>query len=246
MENDVKVKSLGKAISILECFTTERPELGITEIAQMMSLNKSNVHNIITTFEKLGYIVKNPETNRYSLGIKLLQFSYIINNHIGYHKLFLPCMKQITEKTNETVFLGIPYGKEVLYLDSCMPNGAVPMRNIMGERAPMYCTGLGKAMLAYSDSPEDLLPETLKPYTKYTITDKGLLLDHLQTIRQQGYALDNMEHEYGIRCVGIAVSNRNHQIVAGLSVSGPSLRFEGENVQKFAAIMKEIVDQIQI
>ena len=80
---DPKVKSLAKALRILECFSAQSPELGVTELAEMNGITKSNAHNILTTFQKSGYIEKQPN-GKYTLGLQLLEFSYIINQHLGY------------------------------------------------------------------------------------------------------------------------------------------------------------------
>ena len=84
-----KVSSLVKAMKVLECFSMKNPELGVTEIAKQLGLQKSTVHNILSTFETMGYLIQNPTTGKYSLGVRLLQFSYIVNNQMGYQKLIM-------------------------------------------------------------------------------------------------------------------------------------------------------------
>ena len=89
---NAKVSSLVKAMKVLECFSIKNPELGVTEISKQLNMQKSTVHNILATFQALGYLTQNNVTGKYSLGVRLLQFSYIINNQMGYQKFFATFM----------------------------------------------------------------------------------------------------------------------------------------------------------
>ena len=246
-EQTSKVKSLAKALRVLECFTSERPELGVTEISRMMELQKSTVHNIVSTYEDLGYLMQNQETGKYRLGIKLLQFSYIINNHMGLQKFFLPYLQEIASKVNEIVYLGIPHEGDVLYIDSQAPAGISLTRNILGEHAPMYCTGLGKAMLAFLPEEERnrCLNRPLTPFTENTIRTREEMLGELEQIRRRGYAIDNMEHEYGITCISVPVFGHDRRLVSAVSISAPSLRFDHDTLEKNARIMQDILAPAQ-
>ena len=247
MEQEYKVKSLAKAMGLLECFSDRRPELGVTEMAQMLGLHKSTVHNIASTLEQMGYLSQNQETGKYSLGVKLLQFSYIINNHMGLERFFLPYMKKIASRLNIMVYLGIPHGDEVLYIACAFPEENVGWRNILGEHAPMYCTGLGKAMLAFL--PEELrvkyISRPLEPFTEATITDKETLKMDLHLTRTRGWSVDSMEHEYGVTCIGMPVFAHNGRLVAAVSVSASSLLLRPEVLKSHAAAMREILEPAQ-
>lgn len=242
-----KVKSLAKALRVLECFANDRPELGVTEIAKMLGLQKSTVHNIVSTFEDLGYLQQNQETGKYYLGVKLLQFSYIINNHMGLRKFFLTYLQEIAHTINEAVYFGIPHDGEVLYIENLTPASSMSARNILGEHAPMYCTGVGKAMLAFlpESEQEKVLSRPLTPFTENTITTREALREDLARIRSRGYAIDNMEHEYGVTCIAIPVFGADYRVVAAVSVSAPSLRFTPDVIARNARIMREILGSAQ-
>ena len=242
-----KVKSLAKALHVLECFSNDKPELGVTEISKMLHLHKSTVHNIVSTYKDLGYLQQNPETGKYHLGIKLLQFSYIINNHMGLRKFFLPYLQEIANKVNETVYLGIPHDGDVMYIENQAPFNSVSTRNILGEHAPMYCTGLGKVMLAYLPDAdrESAMDRPFFPFTENTITTREALLAELGEIRRRGYAIDNMEHEYGVMCLAFPVFGVDGRIVAAVSTSAPSLRFTPEVIKQNAIVMREILAPAQ-
>jgi DNA-binding IclR family transcriptional regulator len=241
------VKSLYKSLRILECFTTEKPELGITEISEALHLYKSNVHSILSTFEKAGYIEKNHENSKYRLGMKILELSHVINANNDFIKKLLPYMQKISNITNENVYLAIYKGAEVLYLDACCPLGNNPTRSMQGEKAPLYCTGIGKAILAFlpENNVNMVLNAGLKRFTENTITDGGLLNKELERIRERGYSTDNMEHEYGIKCVAVPVRGKNGSVICAISVSGPSLRFPESEIESIANILKENLAPIQ-
>ncbi len=247
MEQEYKMKSLPKAMHLLECFSNEKPELGVTEISKMLGVQKSTVHNIAATFVKLGYLSQNQETGKYYLGVKLLQFSYIVNNHIGFREFFLPYMKQIAEELHETTYLAIPHGDEVLYIECSYPRESTTSRNILGERAPMYCTAIGKAMLAFlpQDKQLEYTSRTFFQFTKNTIQSQTALLNEISIIRNRGYSIDNMEHEYGITCIGIPIFGNDGRVMAGISISGPSLRFSKETIETKAERMQDIIKPVQ-
>ncbi len=228
---EVKVKSLAKALKILDCFGADCPELGITQISKMLNLGKSNVSNIVSTFEHEGYLEQNPQTGRYRLGLKLLEFSFIINEKLGYQRMFHDIMQGISKKMNAITYFAILRHQEVFYLcNSYPPDDAYnyPFRNIIGECAPLYCTSLGKAMLAYL--PPEELDAYLKleriPYTDHTIVDEETLKKEILLTRKRGYALDSEEHEYGTRCIGVPIFNLDNSLLGAISVSSPSFEFD--------------------
>lgn len=232
MDTDgAKVKSLAKALKLLECFKADCPELGITQLSHMLELNKSNVSNIVSTFEQAGYLEQNPQTGRYRLGLKLLEFSFIINEKLGYQRMFHDVMQGLSRKLNAITYFAIYRRQQVFYLcNSYPPEEAYnyPFRNIMGECAPLYCTSLGKAMLAYlpTDSFEEYLKLERVPYTDHTIVEEEALRKEIALTRQRGYSLDNQEHEYGVRCIGVPIFNSDNTLLGALSVSSPSFEFE--------------------
>lgn len=190
---EVKVKSLFKALKVLECFTVQRPELGITEISEMLGLYKSNVFNIVDTFVKAGYLEQNPENEKYRLGIKILELGNVISSNISFRKIIMPYMKELADATNETVYLGIPNETEVIYLDSASPINQFSTRSMLGVKAQLYCTGIGKAMLAYltDDVVRSVVSKGFHKYTEHTIVEEKALLDELAAIRARGYSIDN-------------------------------------------------------
>jgi len=243
---EVKVKSLYKALKLLDFFTIDSPERGISELAELSGMYKSSVHNIVTTFEKCGFLEKNTENNKYRLGVKILQLNHTLYMTNDLRNTVRPYMEKICQYCNEYVYFAIPSENEVIYLDAVYPSGIISGRSIIGIKAPMYCTGIGKAILAHmtTDEIEKVIAAGLISFTPNTITQKDKLLKELELIRERGYAIDNMEHEYGIKCVAVPIRNIRGSVIAAISVSGPSLRFTDEKIAEYARFLLNISSEL--
>lgn len=246
-EAEVKVKSLQKALEILNCFT-KKSSWGVIEISEQLDLNKSNVHNILTTFKAMGYLDQDDESGRYKLGLSVYSLCYSLGQNLSIGSVAAPYLQELADMAGERVYLAIPHEQEILYVTSAYPKTSIDlMRPIMGEHAQMHCTGLGKAMLAYLPEEKQRAYATrkLESYTDYTITDGDALMKELRETRQRGYAIDNMEHEFGVKCVAVPVLGRNGQVVAGVSITGPSLRFYDERIQSLAKELQNKIRELQ-
>jgi DNA-binding IclR family transcriptional regulator len=247
MENEAKVKSLYKAIKLLDCFTYENPEWGISELAKKTELLKSTVHNIISTYELCGIVEKNPKNGKYRLGYRCMQFGNIYRNTNGVIMSIHPVLEELSAQTEETVYLAFIRDNSVTYLDSVSFKKTHILPAAIGETAPVHCTGIGKAILAYmpADKFEAIISKKLEAYTPNTITDPAALSEEFLKIRTRGYAVDNMEHEYGITCVAAPVLSKNGEPLMGISISGPSLRFSEEKILRYSEILKNYAEKIR-
>ncbi|MDF2717996.1 MAG: IclR family transcriptional regulator, partial [Paenibacillus sp.] len=203
-----------------------------------------------------GYLEQNPENEKYRLGVKILELGNVISSNMNIRRTMLPYMQELADYTNETVYLGMPNESEVIYLDSSSPKNQLSTRSMLGVKAPLYCTGIGKAMLAFlpAEVTNAVCAKGLKKYTDQTISEPEALLAELAAIRSRGYSIDNMEHEFGIKCVGMPIlnkkkqvvaGNKKKQVVAGISVSGPSLRFDDDKIRDYALKLIGIVQSIE-
>lgn len=241
-QKEPKVKSLAKSLKILSCFTIEKPELGVTELAEQMGVTKSNIHNILSTFTDMGYLNRLPD-GRYTLGLKILEYAFIINQHLGYPNAVYDILVDTARQTGEIVYFGLPYGYNVLYLYVAHPTdrlGVLPYRDILGETSPMYCTGIGKAILAHMPESEwnEHIPQERKRFQPNTITDLDAILEELHCTRKRGYSIDNSERDSNVRCVGVPVYNNAGRLVAGISTSGPAITMTDEKLLRCAGILQ--------
>lgn len=251
MDNDnIKVKSLYKSLQLLECFTADTPELGITEISNKLGIYKSNVHNILTTLEYAGYIYKNPLTQKYGLANKILEYSYVVTSQLRYQNVVYHVMKRVSETLNTTSYFGVPHGRYVLYMFSTYPrdyDNNYPVRSIMGEKAPMYCTSIGKAMLSTMSKEEilDRIKLDRYKYTDNTLIDEKDILEDVFLSSKRGYAIDNIEHEPDVRCVGVPIIDRSHKLLGALSASGPAHNFSDEKIESYSKYLIDAAFEIR-
>ena len=246
-EYDYKVKSLQKAIEVLNCFT-EKPTWSVTELSKRLDLYKSNVFNILQTYKMMHYLEQNSESDRYHLGHGIFALSRSLGDTFSITRIAIPYMQALANETNERIYLAIPDEDEIIYLESMYPVQSIKlMRNILGERARMYCTAIGKAILAYlpENKINDFASRDFVQYTENTITNTEDLIAELSRIRLQGYSVDNMEHEFGIRCVAVPIFDRYSKVCAAISVSGSSLEIDDDRIEKLALLVKKQIIEIE-
>ncbi|MGM0409965.1 MAG: IclR family transcriptional regulator [Bacillota bacterium] len=233
------VKSVDKTLNILEKLVQSENSLGVTEISNSLGLHKSTVHRLLSTLEYRGY-VKKDKNNRYSVGIKLLEIGSKSLNKSDIRNEIKPYLEELKNETKETIHLGILDNYEVIYIDKVESPKTIRMYSSIGKRAPVHCTGLGKCLIAFSNQNyiDDFLQNTnLKKYTQNTITEKGKFRQHLSIIREQGYSIDNEEHETDIRCISGPIFNHKGAIIAAFSISGPANRMTLERIKKLKSLV---------
>jgi len=221
----------------------------VTEISEYFGIYKSTVHNILSTLKAMEYLEQDEETGKYRLGIQVFTLSKALGDTYSITKIAGPYMQELSNITRERVYLAVPYREEVLYLDAMYPAESVElMRSILGERAQMYCTGIGKAMLANMNEraiDEYLNSHELKAFTENSITDKEVFKQELVRTRQRGYAIDDMEHEFGIKCVAMPIFDRNRNLYAAISISGLASHFTEEKMSEWAILLKKYITKIE-
>lgn len=229
------IQAVSHALDLLEQFHGETDELGVTELSKRLKLHKNNVFRLLATLESRGYIEQNRATENYRLGLKSLELGQTFIRQMGLLRQAKPILEQIVKECNETAYVAIFKEGYVVYLDVVETGLTVRVVSRVGSRLPGYCTAAGKIHLAFmSDEEIDQLypsPE-LKAYTPTTIASKEALRKELKKIVDQGYSLDNEELDPGVRCVAGPIRDYTRRIVGAVSISGPSMRFSDERVQK--------------
>lgn len=233
----IKVKSLYKALLILEEFMKTDTYLGVNQIAESLSIPKSTVSNVLSVYESRGFVERNKHSGKFKLGIKALELSnhtYLAND---IRRVLQPFMQELACYSMENVLLATYNDGEVVYIGAVHAERSVfGGQYVIGVRAPAYCTGIGKAMLAFLGPEEEqrVVEKGFQSFSENTIVDAEHLAKELEKIRHQGYAIDNMEHEFGVKCVGVPVRNAEGEVVAGLSISGPSLRMGDDKIKEYS------------
>lgn len=246
MGDGVRIQAIERAILIMNCFTDEKPELRLQEICEKLDLNKSTAHGIINTLKHHGLIEQDPETQKYRLGLNLLVLGSKVLNRLDVRTIAAPILKEVCAKTDETVHLGILDGIEVVYIDKYESSQSMRLFTKIGTRYPAYCTGIGKAMLAFMPTKDQMknIPDELNRFTEYTLKDKKEVIEHLKKVKQQGYAIDDEENMEGLRCVGAPIFDYSGKVVAAISVAGPSIRMTKDKIHEIIDILREAAEEI--
>jgi IclR family KDG regulon transcriptional repressor len=221
-----RVEAVRRALQILTCFSLDRPELGVSDLARELGLHKSTIHRLLATLESEGFI-RQTDTSRYALSWKLFELGAAVPAWQGVRHLVLNALTPLVTATGETAHLAVLDGEEVLYLEKVESSHRLRMPSAVGRRVPWYCTALGKAMLADADERhlEQVLARAPFPaLTLHTRTTAAALRAELARIRIQGYALDNEELEDGLMCVAAAVRDPGGGTCAAISIAGPASR----------------------
>jgi len=224
------IGSVQKALDILNTFDVQKSELSLTDLSVLLSMNKSTLFSLLRTLERNGYVIQNPHTKRYRLGTRLLERAALVVNYADVGRVAPPFLDELRDKVGENVHLGVLNDGEVVYLYRAQGLESLSVNSRPGMRAPAHCTAMGKAMLAFLPDVEQasiIARHGLSARTPHTITDPVLLQQHLQEIRQQGYAVDAEEHHIGSQCIAAPILDMRDQMVAAISVSVPSVRMGG-------------------
>lgn len=241
------MKSVKKAIEVLEALAKRENGGGITQLSKQLNLPKSTIHQILSTFKSARFVEQNPEDRQYHLGLRIFELGNIVQSQLQLRKIAHPYLYDLSRKTNETSYLVVLEGKRIVYIDCVESTARLRAHPVFGDRVPLHCTGVGKAIMAFLPEVkihEIIYEDGLERFTENTITDPQLLQQELKKVRKRGYAIDNIEHEEGIRCVGAPIRNHRKEVFAAISVSGPSQRFNPPRIQTMAKLVIETGEEI--
>jgi IclR family KDG regulon transcriptional repressor len=228
-----RLSSVANSIRLLTSFSGEEDELGITTLATRLRLAKSTVHRLATTLTGAGFLEQNGETGKYRLGVALFELGALVRRRMDVANEARPKLRELLEKTGETVQLGIVDHYSVLYVYEMESRHAIRMAAAVGARAPLHCTAVGKVLLAYqpADYVKQLITRGLKAHTPKSVTRREALLELLAEVAQREYAIDDEESENGLRAVAAPVRNHTGNVIAALGVAAPVQRMTKKDMQ---------------
>jgi IclR family KDG regulon transcriptional repressor len=220
-------QSLERTLDILECFSAGRNRIGLSELARLSGLPKATVFRLAETLLERGYLTKDPKDQTYQMGYKVLNLSNVILSNLDYRKVSLPLMQKILAETNQSVSLYIALNeRERLCVERFQSTQGLSRIVNVGDVFPIDRGAAGKVLLAFRQA-EMLLPD-------YKVTP-----DELERVRRQGYAVSHAEREFGVSSVAAPLWDQQCQVIASLSVSGPSFCYEGEDLNHIIKLTKE-------
>ncbi|MUT65577.1 IclR family transcriptional regulator [Paenibacillus sp. NEAU-GSW1] len=230
-EGKANVRAVDRALDILLCFTTGT-NLAMTEIAEKVGLHKSTVHRMLATLEDKGFVERDSASDRYHLGIRVWELSAHLSRTDDPGIIWQPEMERLRDKLGETVSIYVRDGMERIRIQAVQSNQPVRRVAPVGARLPLYAGASSKVLIAYADR------DVQKQITGNPIWPAAIDREHyksqLEEIVGQGYATSFEEREPGVAALSAPIFNRNGNLVAALSLSGPSSRLTLELMSEYA------------
>ncbi|MBC7003382.1 DNA-binding transcriptional regulator KdgR [Photobacterium sp. BZF1] len=234
------VSSVMKVFGILQALG-EQKEIGVTELSQRLMMSKSTVYRFLQTMKMLGYVSQEGETDKYALTLKLFELGATSLEHVDLVDLCDKEMQLISQQTNEALHLGALDENAIIYIHKIDSGYNLRMQSRIGRRNPLYSTAIGKVLLAYRS--EEFTRNALEGVDFVKHTDKTLenidqLLSELKAVKEQAFAEDNEEQEPGLRCMAAPVFDRFGNVIAGLSISLPTIRFDEKRKSYYVELLQ--------
>lgn len=245
-----KIVSVDRALDILILLYNNGKEMGVSEIGKALELNKSTVHRTLATLENKGFVHQNKENERYWLGIKLYAMGLLVGEKLSLADLFKPYTKQLFDEFKEVINVSIldtdssDGYKSVVILKEVDNRKTLSINPNIGLSSDVHVSSVGKSLIAFTEDLDIEKFKNLKKYTENTITDVDEILEELEKIRQQGYAIDNEEQEVGLICIGAPILGKDGNAIAAMSISGPSARMKQNDFELKIQRLKETIAEI--
>jgi DNA-binding IclR family transcriptional regulator len=242
----IEMQSLARGLKILDLIASADHALGITEIATILEVDKSSVSRLVKTLVKYEYVQPDTGSRGYVLGKRIRQISWHLLNRMPIREKARPYLYRLVQQTGECAHTAVYSEGKALMIDDVQAEASLRVVGGIGRMIPLHCTAVGKALLAFSDLP---IPEHLVIETARTITDHEALTCHLDQIRALGYALDDEEHQEGVRCMAAPVYDTMGILIATIGISGPTVRMTDRRLPELAemvmAAARELSDDLR-
>ena len=239
--------TLGKALEVLDAIALSTTPLRFTDILNTLDQPRGTLHRQISNLVDEGLVEINSDGS-YSAGLRLLKLAARAWSQNSFRIIAEPHIRELHIATGETVHLGTLANLEVIYIDKLESLQSVRMHSQVGNASPLYCTGIGKAMMAML-SEEDCRDRAnrirFKKHTENTLHTPEMLLDDIAAIRNSGIAHDREEHEPGIRCVAAGIGGGDAGMIAGISVTAPAYRIADETISNWETLVQKAARAIE-
>lgn len=237
---------MARALEILQCFYNT-DELRLGEISKKLNLNKSTAYGLIRTMESYGFLSQDSDTGKYRLGMSLFRLANNIDSSL--RTLGRTSLGSLVHEFGETANLSVRVGDYNMYLEKLESPYSVRISSAPGAMYPLYLTAMGKCILSYL--PDEEVSGILSRFTYIQYTPNSLMSNEevrreLELVRQRGFSIDNEERELGLTCVAVPVFNGQNEVIAALSVSGPSQRMPREKINTIQLMLRNEARNIQM
>lgn len=240
------VSSVLKVFSILQALG-EQKAIGVSDLSQRLMMSKATTYRFLQTMTTLGYISQEGNDDKYSLTLKLFELGAKSLEYVDLISIADKEMRIISKQTNEALHLGALESSSIIYTHKIDSGYNLRMQSRIGGRNPLYSTAIGKVLLAERD--ESFVRSCLKDvvfvkHTERTLENIELFLEELKIVKEQHFAEDNEEQEPGLRCIAAPIYDRLGHVIAGVSISLPTIRFDENKKEQYIHMLQQAGKQI--
>ena len=240
-------QSIQRIFGVIEALAARPGGTSLQQLCAATGLAKSTAHRMLASLVEMGYVVQDSFTTRYRLTLKLFELGSAVVNDMDILAVARPHLDRLSRQTGEAVHLVLRDGADIVYLYKAEALGVRRMSSQVGLRAPMYCTGVGKAILA--TLPDDEVAEIWRhsrpqKLTGRTVASLDALTAQLADVRRSGYAIDDEENELGVRCVALAIPGPGGRAESAFSISGLAPYMTADRIRRISALALETRDDI--
>lgn len=239
--------TVGKALDVLDRVAAFGRPMRFTELLEASPFPKATLYRFLQTLTSQGMLSYDPERQTYALGVRLVRLAHAAWQQSSLAPVARPHLDALSREAGETVHLAQLDHGQVLYVDKRNTADPIEMYSQAGKVGPAYCTGVGKAMLAFLDAEDlaEILPlQSFHRFTPNTITSREALLSELLRIRARGYAFDNEEHEPGIICIAMPILTATGRVLGALSVTTSTTRKSLDELEGVAPAVRRAAEAI--
>lgn len=240
------LQSLDRALGVL--VAVSRAGRGtLTDLSMSLGVPTATTHRILTTLQKHGFVIFNEDHQDWSIGIEAYRVGASFMNRTSLMEVSRPTMRKLMEKTGETANLAIPEGAEVVFVEQFETTNPIRAFFARGTRTSMHASGTGKAILA--SWPEErvrrlLMGSGLTAFTEKTLIQPTDLFEDLRITAERGFSFDSEERHLGMSCIGSVIYDEHQEACAGVSISGPSTRFDPLRISELGASVTDAAAEI--
>lgn len=239
-------QAVQNALDVLGAFTPEAPSWGVNELARHLGLHKSTVSRLLATLEERRMVKQDPQTERYRLGIGLIELAGVLLDDLDLRRVAAPYLRELSAQTRETINLAIWDGPDVVLVEHLPSPEPVKYLGWVGHREPLHATSPGKAMLAFADEATvgQVLANGLSRYTASTLIDEAALRRELAGIRARGYAVNAGEFREALNGVAAPIWRFPRELAGAVAVAGPAFRLDAERLDRFGLLVRRVAAEI--
>ena len=248
MAESSSVQSLDRAFDLLERLCRSHGGMTIGALSAATGLHKSTVHRLLSSMCVRGYVQRDAATSIYRASMRLCELSSYIVDNLDMVEIVRAPLEALGSQTEETVHLAMQEGRDIVYLHKVeRGSGAIRMFSRIGMRRPLFCTGVGKAILA--TWPDDEVravwqQSDVRPWTEHTIVDEQAFFAEIEQVRRRGYAVDDEENELGVRCIAAALPDYSGRATYAISLSAPASKMTDARIAELVKPLLDTRDQI--